>query len=69
MDACNCGSGRPYDACCGPYLAGWEAPPTAEALMRSRFTAYARADADYILATSGGEAAAGSSAGAPKIAS
>ncbi len=39
MSNCPCGSGKPLDACCGPILAGAPAP-TAEALMRSRYTAY-----------------------------
>jgi len=58
MNMCSCGSGRPSDACCEPYLAGFDTPPSAEALMRSRFVAYTRADIDYLERTSGGEAAA-----------
>jgi SEC-C motif domain protein len=50
-DPCPCGSGQPSAACCDPYLAGERQPPTAEALMRSRYTAYVRADVDYILRT------------------
>lgn len=37
---CPCGSGRKAKGCCGPILDG-EAAPTPEALMRSRYTAYA----------------------------
>ncbi len=55
---CACGSGRVHDDCCGPYLAGWAQAPTAEALMRSRYCAYAHADIDYLEQTSGGEAKA-----------
>lgn len=40
---CPCGSGRPFDECCGPVLAGAPAT-TAEALMRSRFTAFSLGD-------------------------
>lgn len=47
---CACGSGRPYDTCCGRWHAGAPAP-TAEALMRSRYTAYTRGDSAYLLAT------------------
>jgi SEC-C motif-containing protein len=47
---CPCGSRLAFDACCGPLLAGG-APPTAEALMRSRYTAYVRADMDHIMRT------------------
>lgn len=51
MSDCPCGSGREFDTCCGPYLAGEAQPPTAEALMRARYTAHTRADIDYIQAT------------------
>ena len=37
---CPCGSGARYDQCCQPYLADRAQPPTAVALMRSRYTAY-----------------------------
>ena len=47
---CPCGSGKPFEACCGPYLSGTPAP-TAEALMRSRYTAYTLADIPYIKKT------------------
>jgi len=47
---CPCCSGKQFDACCGPLLAG-EPAPTAEALMRSRYTAYTKADIDYIMRT------------------
>ena len=48
--ACPCGLGRPYAACCGPLHAGAIAE-TAEALMRSRYSAYVLGDIDYLLAT------------------
>ena len=48
--SCPCGSGTDFDACCGPVIAGAPAP-TAEALMRSRYTAFVRGYADYIDAT------------------
>lgn len=47
---CPCLSGLPYDECCGRFHAG-EAAPTAEALMRSRFSAFAVGDAAYLLQT------------------
>lgn len=40
-----------YAECCGRYLDGGEAAPTAEALMRSRYTAYTLLREDYLLAT------------------
>ncbi len=45
---CPCGSSKNYDECCGPYHTGQAKPPTAEALMRSRYAAFVRADIDYI---------------------
>jgi SEC-C motif-containing protein len=48
---CPCGSGETYAACCGPFHSGEAAPPTATALMRSRFSAFATGDAGYLLQT------------------
>ncbi|MFT3869587.1 MAG: YchJ family metal-binding protein [Nibricoccus sp.] len=41
MSLCPCGSNLEFDACCGPIIAG-AAAPTAEALMRSRYSAYVK---------------------------
>ena len=38
---CPCGSGETYDACCGRFHRGTALPQTPEALMRSRYAAYA----------------------------
>ena len=51
MKTCPCGSGRAYAECCEPYILGREKAPTAEALMRSRYAAYAEHAVDYIIAT------------------
>ena len=48
---CPCGSGLTYDNCCGPYISSAAKPATAEALMRSRYTAYATKAIDYIVET------------------
>ncbi|ACY16296.1 YchJ family protein [Haliangium ochraceum] len=48
---CHCSSGRDFDACCGPFLAGSAKPATAEELMRSRYSAYATETIDYVVAT------------------
>lgn len=48
--ACPCGSGRRLADCCGRYHAG-EPAPTPEALMRSRYSAFALQLTDYLLAT------------------
>lgn len=50
-ELCPCNSGQPFASCCAPYLAGDEAAPTAVALMRSRYCAYVRRDAAYLLRT------------------
>lgn len=50
-DTCPCGSGQPLSLCCGPYLEGLAAAPTAAALMRSRYTAYTLAHTAYVAAT------------------
>jgi SEC-C motif-containing protein len=47
---CPCGSGARYAGCCRPYHQGGE-PPDAEALMRSRFAAYALGEVDYLWRT------------------
>jgi SEC-C motif-containing protein len=46
---CPCGSGRAYTECCGPLHDGTARAPSAVALMRSRFSAFARGRADYLL--------------------
>ena len=48
---CACGSGLAYGECCGPYISGIKNAPTAEALMRSRYSAYAEHEIDYIIRT------------------
>jgi SEC-C motif domain protein len=47
---CPCGSGLAYEACCEPFHLG-AAAPTAEALMRSRYSAFALGLAPYLLRT------------------
>jgi len=51
MKSCPCGSGRGYDECCEPFITGAQKAPTAEALMRSRYTAYVEKAIDYIVET------------------
>ena len=48
MSLCHCGSGQPYSSCCEPYINGTAIPPTAEALMRSRYSAYVEQAIDYL---------------------
>jgi len=51
MKQCPCGSNRDYSACCGQYISGKAKAPTAEALMRSRYSAYVEHAIDYIINT------------------
>ncbi|MBM0239066.1 SEC-C domain-containing protein [Micromonospora sp. ATA32] len=46
---CPCGSGLPYGECCHRLHRGEATAATAEALMRSRFSAFAVRDIDYLL--------------------
>ncbi|MBU1689527.1 MAG: hypothetical protein KJ958_06015 [Gammaproteobacteria bacterium] len=51
---CPCGRPYSYEDCCGRYTGGSGSStpaPTAEALMRSRYTAYTLAQEPYLLAT------------------
>jgi SEC-C motif-containing protein len=48
---CPCTSGRTFADCCEPFLTGKARPATAEALMRSRYSAYATQRIDYIADT------------------
>lgn len=51
MPLCPCGSQLTLNDCCGLYINLVKTAPTAEALMRSRYTAYTLHDADYIYNT------------------
>ena len=51
MIPCYCGANLPFENCCQPYINGILKAPTAEALMRSRYSAFATGAADYLVAT------------------
>jgi SEC-C motif domain protein len=51
MVTCYCGSSMSFADCCQSYLVGTKKAPTAEALMRSRYSAFATGAADYLVAT------------------
>ena len=46
-DPCPCGSGDAFGGCCGPLLRG-EPAPSAERLMRSRYTAFVVGDERHL---------------------
>lgn len=48
---CPCGSQSRYVDCCEMYLRGNASAPTAEALMRSRYSAYSKGDVEYLIQT------------------
>ena len=48
---CLCGSMKPMDECCLPFLSGIIQPETALSLMRSRYTAYCLRDGQYLQRT------------------
>ena len=50
-ELCPCGSGRPLDECCGPYLEGKAWPGDADTMVRSRFSAYCLGKFDYLVET------------------
>lgn len=49
--ACHCGSQINFNDCCKQYLDGTKNAPTAVELMRSRYSAYATHQADYLVET------------------
>ena len=51
MESCPCGSEKAYADCCQPLIEGERHAETAEALMRSRYTAHVKKVFDYIFET------------------
>lgn len=58
-ETCPCGSQKNFETCCLPYISGKDLPPTPEALMRSRYSAYTQANIPYIEKTQCARAAQG----------
>ena len=50
-EPCPCLSGMSYDSCCEPLHRGERWAMTAEQLMRSRYSAFAFAEVDYLIET------------------
>lgn len=48
IEQCPCDSGKTYKLCCRDYLEHRRQAPTADALMRSRYTAFALQDGPYL---------------------
>ena len=51
MSNCYCGNSSSFQDCCEPYIKGIVNAPTAEKLMRSRYSAFATGAADYLVNT------------------
>ena len=51
FELCPCGSTKKFADCCGRYIDGKETAPTAEALMRSRYSAYTLLREDYLMSS------------------
>ena len=51
MSGCYCGNSVSFQNCCEPYIKGIANAPTAEALMRSRYSSFAIGAADYLVNT------------------
>jgi len=50
-DRCPCGSQVRYEDCCGRYHSGSEIEPSAEAVMKARFSAYVKNLVTYVCDT------------------
>ncbi len=48
MDICPCGSNLSFAECCEPVIEGRRPAATAEELMRSRYSAYAKHQIEYL---------------------
>jgi len=48
---CTCGLEGSYETCCAPYHRGEGRAPTAERLMRSRYSAFVHGEIDYLIDT------------------
>lgn len=46
---CFCGKESEYNKCCGEIISGLRVANSAEELMRSRYSAFAVADGDYLM--------------------
>ena len=49
IEKCPCGSGKKYSECCEPIIKGTVKAPTAESLMRARYSAYVTHEIDFII--------------------
>lgn len=50
-EQCPCGSGFEYQQCCAPYILNTQVATEPAILMRSRYSAYVKKEADYLVKT------------------
>lgn len=50
-NACPCGSGLDFESCCDPIHRGAQPAATAEALLRSRYSAFVKGNVEYVVET------------------
>ena len=48
LGLCPCSSNKELAVCCHPYISGQIPAPTAEALMRARYSAFTMGNLDYV---------------------
>ena len=48
-ESCPCGSNKDFNDCCGAILTGKRNAATCTELMKSRYTAYAKGNIDYLM--------------------
>ena len=51
-DKCPCQSGKTFGECCGPVISGEIKAPTAEALMRARYSSYVTGSVEFLKTSS-----------------
>ena len=51
VENCYCGSSTSFKECCGKFINLSQNPTSPEALMRSRYSAYATQAVDYLIST------------------
>lgn len=49
LNNCPCGSGRSFATCCEPIINGKSDAVTAQELMRSRYTAFTKANVNWLM--------------------
>ena len=49
QNQCFCGTNNTFDQCCKPIIDGTQPAPTAQALMRSRYSAYMIVASQYLI--------------------